>query len=55
MYKHVSFKEAIEKELRVMDLTAISLCKENSLPIKVFNINKSGELKNLVYGLEHLL
>ena len=50
MYKHVSFKEAIEKELRVMDLTAISLCKENSLPIKVFNINKSGELKKLVYG-----
>ena len=45
MYKHISFKEAIEKELRVMDLTAISLCKENSLPIKVFNINKSGELK----------
>ena len=50
MYKHISFKEAIEKELRVMDLTAISLCKENSLPIKVFNINKSGELKKLVYG-----
>ena len=50
MYKHISFKEAIQKELRVMDMTAISLCKENSLPIKVFNINKSGELKKLVQG-----
>ena len=50
MYKKVSFKETIQKELRVMDMTAISLCKENSLPIKVFNINKSGELKKLIQG-----
>jgi uridylate kinase len=50
MYEKVSFKEAIQKELRVMDMTAISLCKENSLPIKVFNINKSGELKKLIQG-----
>jgi uridylate kinase len=50
MYEKVSFKEAIQKELRVMDMTAISLCKENSLPIRVFNINKSGELKKLVLG-----
>ena len=42
MYEQVSFKEVIQKELRVMDMTAISLCKENSLPIKVFNINRSG-------------
>ena len=45
MYEQVSFKEVIQKELRVMDMTAISLCKENSLPIKVFNINRGGELK----------
>ena len=50
MYEQVSFKEVIQKELRVMDMTAISLCKENSLPIKVFNINRSGELKKLVQG-----
>tara|TARA_B100001964_G_scaffold157313_1_gene172780 strand:- start:1578 stop:2294 length:717 start_codon:yes stop_codon:yes gene_type:complete len=50
LYEKVSFKEAIQKELRVMDMTAISLCKENSLPIRVFNINKSGELKKLVLG-----
>ena len=50
LYEKVSFKEVIQKELRVMDMTAISLCKENSLPIRVFNINKSGELKKLVLG-----
>ena len=50
LYEKVSFKEVIQKELRVMDMTAISLCKENSLPIKVFNINKIGELKKLVLG-----
>ena len=49
-YEKISFKEVIQKELRVMDMTAISLCKENSLPIRVFNINKSGELKKLVLG-----
>tara|TARA_B100001175_G_scaffold242301_1_gene208684 strand:+ start:1253 stop:1969 length:717 start_codon:yes stop_codon:yes gene_type:complete len=50
LYEQVSFKEVIQKELRVMDMTAISLCKENSLPIRVFNINKSGELRKLVLG-----
>ena len=50
LYEKISFKEVIQKELRVMDMTAISLCKENSLPIRVFNINKSGELKKLVLG-----
>ena len=33
-----------------MDLTAITLCKENTLPILVFNINKSGDLKRVVLG-----
>lgn len=50
LYGKVSYKEVIQKELRVMDMTAISLCKENSLPIRVFNINKSGELRKLVLG-----
>mgnify|MGYP002526154435 CR=1 FL=1 len=46
----VSYAEAIQKELRIMDMTAISLCKENSLPIKVFNINRRGDLKKLILG-----
>jgi len=49
-YDRVSYKEAIQKELQIMDMTAISLCKENSLPIKVFNINRSGDLKKLILG-----
>ena len=49
-YDRVSNKEAIQKELRVMDMTAISLCKENSLPIKVFNINHTGDLKKIILG-----
>ncbi len=49
-YDRVSYKEAIQKELRIMDMTAISLCKENSLPIKVFNINHTGDLKKLILG-----
>ena len=49
-YDRISYKEAIQKELRIMDMTAISLCKENSLPIKVFNINRNGDLKKLILG-----
>ena len=49
-YDRVSYKEAIQKELRIMDMTAISLCKENSLPIKVFNINRNGDLKKIILG-----
>ena len=49
-YDRVSYKEAIQKELRVMDMTAISLCRENSLPIKIFNINNNGDLKKLILG-----
>ena len=49
-YDRVSYKEAIQKELRIMDMTAISLCKENSLPIKEFNVNRNGDLKKLILG-----
>ena len=49
-YKNVSFNEVLSKNLRVMDLTAITLCKENALPIRVFNINNKGDLKRLLNG-----
>ena len=49
-YDRVSYTEAIQKELQIMDMTAISLCKENSLPIKVFNINRKGDLKKIILG-----
>ncbi len=49
-YDEVSFSEAIAKELRVMDLTAFTLCKENSLPILVFDISVPGALRRALSG-----
>lgn len=43
-FETVSFKEAYSKQLKIMDLTAFTLCMENSLPIIVFNVNQSGIL-----------
>ncbi|HEX4979677.1 MAG TPA: UMP kinase [Acidimicrobiales bacterium] len=48
-YDEVTFSESIEKELRVMDLTAITLCKENGLPILVFDIAE-GNLRRALAG-----
>ncbi|MDP6611802.1 MAG: UMP kinase [Candidatus Marinimicrobia bacterium] len=49
-FDNVSFSEVLSKNLRVMDLTAITLCKENALPIRVFNINHEGDLRRVVEG-----
>ena len=49
-YNKITYAEVIEKNLRVMDHTAITLCKENKLPIIVFNINVPGNLKKVVMG-----
>ncbi len=52
-YDKVSFDEVIKNQLRVMDLTAFTLCRENKLPIVVFNANQKGNLKKIVEG-EHI-
>ncbi|MAQ32036.1 MAG: UMP kinase [Flavobacteriales bacterium] len=49
-YKKISFDEVFNKKLSIMDMTAFTLCHENSLPISVFNINKPGNLLKLVNG-----
>ena len=49
-FSKISFSQVLNDNLRVMDLTAITLCKENNLPIQVFNINIQGDLKELVQG-----
>mgnify|MGYP001070923683 FL=1 len=49
-YDEITYSEILNKNIRVMDLTAITLCKENSLPIQVFNINNSGDLKKIILG-----
>lgn len=50
MYKKLSYAQVLEKNLKVMDLTAITLCQENDLPILVFNMNKKDNLKKIVTG-----
>jgi uridylate kinase len=49
-YANISFQEVYEKGLNVMDMTAFTLCQENKLPIIVFDMNKKGNLKNIVQG-----
>lgn len=49
-YEQISFSEVYEKGLNVMDMTAFTLCKENNLPIIVFDMNKPGNLHKVVLG-----
>ena len=49
-FDNLSFTEAIQRQLKVMDMTAFTLCQENKLPIVVFDMNKEDNLLNLVKG-----
>jgi len=49
-YDEITFNEVYQKNLNVMDMTAITLCQENNLPIIVFDMNKSGNLMRLAKG-----
>lgn len=49
-YEHLSFDEVISMGLKVMDMTAFTLCKENDLPIVVFDVIKAGNLQKVVEG-----
>lgn len=49
-YDTITFTEVYEKGLNVMDMTAFTLCNDNKLPIIVFDMNKSGNLKRLLSG-----
>ncbi len=51
-YKNLTFDEAYSKNLKVMDMTAFTLCKENNVPIIVFDMNTPGNLKKVVAGEE---
>ncbi|MCD6539727.1 MAG: UMP kinase [Candidatus Omnitrophica bacterium] len=50
LFKKISYIEVLNKRLKIMDSTAITLCMENNLPIIVFNINKNGNLKKIIEG-----
>lgn len=49
-YSELSFQEAYEKNLNIMDMTAFTLCQENNLPIIVFDMNKPGNLMQVLEG-----
>ena len=49
-FEHINYLNAIEKRLRVMDATALSLCMEHDVPIVVFDLFQSGNLANIIKG-----
>ena len=50
MFDQISYMDVLRKGLQVMDSTAISLCKDNNLPIIIFNLNKPGNIKRVLTG-----
>ena len=50
LYRELSYNQVISKELKVMDTTAIVLCKENGIPLRVFNMLKKGALMSIING-----
>jgi uridylate kinase len=49
-FERISFAEVYQKNLRIMDLTATTLCKENNLPVLVFNMDINGNLEKVIRG-----
>jgi len=50
MFDTITYMDVLKRGLKVMDATAISLCRENNLPIIVFNLNVRGNIKRVVIG-----
>jgi len=50
MFDQISYMDVLKKGLQVMDSTAISLCKDNNLPIIIFNLNRRGNIKRVLTG-----
>ena len=48
LYKSISYSDILKKNLEVMDATAVVMCKENNMPLKVFNMLKKGNLKKVI-------
>ena len=49
-YPRLSFLDVLQKQLKVMDLTAMCLCREHNMPLRIFNIYKQGALRSILYG-----
>jgi uridylate kinase len=50
LYEHLTYDQVLDKKLGVMDLTAICLCREHKMPLRIFRMSKQGALLNLVVG-----
>ena len=50
MFKKISYTDVLTKALKAMDATAVSLCRDNNLPIVVFNLRKTGNIKRVICG-----
>ena len=50
MYEKISYTEVLTRNLKVMDASAISLCRDNGLPLNVFNLQKAGNIKRVICG-----
>jgi uridylate kinase len=50
MYKKLTYSDVIKLRLKIMDMTAFTLCEENNIPIIVFNMNKKDNFKNIIFG-----
>jgi uridylate kinase len=50
LFPEITYMDVLKKGLKVMDSTAISLCKDNNLPIIVFNLNRHGNIRRVVTG-----
>ena len=51
-FDEITYEEAIRSNLKIMDLTAFTMCRENDLPILVFDINKKGNLRKVIEGIK---
>ncbi len=51
-YRHIGYDEVIERKLAVMDTNAIVLCRDQSMPIRIFDLNQAGDLSRLINGEE---
>jgi uridylate kinase len=49
-FAEISYRDVLHQNLKVMDATAISLCMDNGMPIKIFNLHKPGNIRRVVLG-----
>ena len=49
-FDHLTYDEVLDRKLGVMDLTAICLCRDHNMPLRVFNMNKPGALTSIMVG-----